>query len=208
MNKVLVISVAGGSGSGKTTVVNKIISSFKKREVRVIRLDDYYKKLDLPFEERVNVNYDHPNSLDFDLFVSQINDLREGKSINKPIYDYVIHNRKEETELVEPAKILILEGILVMEEKTVRDISDIKVYVDTDTDLRFIRRMERDTKERGRSVESVVTQYLKTVKPMHEAFVEPTKKYADIIIPNDYSHDVAVNMIIAKIHEILDNKNS
>lgn len=208
MNKVLVISVAGGSGSGKTTVVNKIISSFKKREVRVIRLDDYYKKLDLPFEERVNVNYDHPNSLDFDLFVSQINDLREGKSINKPIYDYVIHNRKEETELVEPAKILILEGILVMEEKTVRDISDIKVYVDTDTDLRFIRRMERDTKERGRSVESVVAQYLKTVKPMHEAFVEPTKKYADIIIPNDYSHDVAVNMIIAKIHEILDNKNS
>ena len=208
MNKVLVISVAGGSGSGKTTVVNKIISSFKKREVRVIRLDDYYRKLDLPFEERVNVNYDHPNSLDFDLFVSQINDLREGKSINKPIYDYVIHNRKEETELVEPAKILILEGILVMEEKIVRDISDIKVYVDTDTDLRFIRRMERDTKERGRSVESVVAQYLKTVKPMHEAFVEPTKKYADIIIPNDYSHDVAVNMIIAKIHEILDNKNS
>ncbi|MCR5741541.1 MAG: uridine kinase [Gammaproteobacteria bacterium] len=206
--KVIVISVAGGSGSGKTTVVNKIISCFKKREVRVIRLDDYYKKLDLPFEERVKVNYDHPNSLDFDLFISQVKDLCAGKAINKPLYDYVLHQRKEETELIEPSKIIILEGILVLESPLVRELSDIKIFVDTDTDLRFIRRMLRDTKERGRTVEGVVTQYLETVKPMHEAFVEPTKKYADIIIPNDYSHDVAANMIITKIHEILEDKNS
>lgn len=208
MSKVIVISVAGGSGSGKTTVVNKIIQSFKKSEVRVIRLDDYYKKSNLPLEERRLINYDHPQSLDFDLFISQVKDLCDGKAIEKPLYDYVIHQRKEETELIEPAKILILEGILVMEEPEVRDLSDIKVYVDTDPDLRFIRRMERDTIERGRSVESVVNQYLKTVKPMHEAFVEQTKKYADIIIPNDFSHDVAVNMITAKISEILRDKNS
>ena len=208
MSKVIVISVAGGSGSGKTTVVNKIIQSFKKSEVRVIRLDDYYKRSELPLEERRLINYDHPHSLDFDLFISQVKDLCAGKAIEKPIYDYVIHQRKDETELVEPSKILILEGILVMEEPEVRDLSDIKVYVDTDPDLRFIRRMQRDTIERGRSVESVVNQYLKTVKPMHEAFVEQTKKYADIIIPNDFSHDVAVNMITAKISEILRDKNS
>ena len=207
MSKVIVISVAGGSGSGKTTVVDNIIKSFKKREVRVIRLDDYYKKSDLPLIERSQINYDHPNSLDYDLFISQVKDLCNGIAINKPLYDYVIHNRKEETEYIEPAKILILEGILVMESPEVRALSDIKVYVDTDPDLRFIRRMLRDTKERGRSVESVVNQYLKTVKPMHEAFVEQTKKYADIIIPNDFSHDVAVNMITAKIHEILEDKN-
>lgn len=207
MSKVIVISVAGGSGSGKTTVVDKIIKSFKKREVRVIRLDDYYKKSDLPLIERSQINYDHPNSLDYDLFISQVKDLCNGIAINKPLYDYVIHNRKDETEYIEPAKILILEGILVMESPEVRALSDIKVYVDTDPDLRFIRRMLRDTKERGRSVESVVNQYLKTVKPMHEAFVEQTKKYADIIIPNDFSHDVAVNMITAKIHEILEDKN-
>ncbi len=205
--KVVVISVAGGSGSGKTTVVDKIIKSFKKREVRVLRLDDYYKYSPLPFEERIKINYDHPQSLDFDLFVEQIHELCDGKAIEKPLYDYIDHQRKTETEEIEPSKILILEGILVMSDERVRNLSDIKVYVDTDADLRFIRRMLRDTKERGRSVDSVVNQYLKTVKPMHEAFVEPTKKYADIIIPNDYSHDVAVNMMIAKIHEILEDKN-
>ena len=205
--KVVVISVAGGSGSGKTTVVDKIIKSFKKREVRVLRLDDYYKYSPLPLEERKLINYDHPHSLDFDLFVDQVNELCAGKTIEKPLYDYIDHQRKEETEEIEPAKILILEGILVMSDERVRNLSDIKVYVDTDADLRFIRRMLRDTKERGRDVDSVVNQYLKTVKPMHEAFVEPTKKYADIIIPNDYSHDVAVNCMIAKIHEILEDKN-
>lgn len=206
MNKIVVISVAGGSGSGKTTVVNKIISRFKKREVRVLRLDDYYKKSDMPLEERVLVNYDHPNSIDFELLISQLNDLVKGQSINKPIYDFSIYNRLEETETIEPSQIIILEGILVLEEPKLRDLSDIKIYVDTDPDLRFIRRMLRDTKERGRSIDSVCEQYLKTVKPMHEAFVERTKKYADIIIPNDYSHDVAVTLIDSKINEILSRK--
>lgn len=201
--KTVVISIAGGSGSGKTTVVNKIISRFKKRQVRVLRLDDYYKKSSLPLEERKKVNYDHPNSIDFSLFKSQIEDLISGKPIEKPIYDFNIYNRLEETEHIEPSQILILEGILVMENEDLRKLSDIKIYVDTDADLRFIRRMLRDTKERGRSVDSVVDQYLKTVKPMHEAFVEATKKYADIIIPNDFSHNVAVDVIESKIQRIL-----
>ena len=201
--KTVVISVAGGSGSGKTTVSNKIIQKFKKKEVRIIRLDDYYKRLDMPFEERKKVNYDHPDSLDFDLFVEHINSLINGNPINKPIYDYSLHQRKDETELIEPSKILILEGILVLEDERIRDLSDIKIYVDTDSDLRFIRRMMRDINERGRSVESVVNQYLSTVKPMHEAFVEKTKKYADIIIPNDFRHDVAVDLLESKIVDIL-----
>jgi len=201
--KTVVISVAGGSGSGKTTVSNKIVKNFKKKDVRIIKLDDYYKRLDMPFSEREKVNYDHPDSLDFDLFVEQINDLVNGKSIEKPLYDYSIHQRKEETEYIEPSRILVLEGILVLQDERIRKLSDIKVYVDTDSDIRFIRRMTRDINERGRSVESVVTQYLTTVKPMHEAFVEKTKKYADIIIPNDFQHDVAVDLLESKISEIL-----
>ena len=201
--KTVVISVAGGSGSGKTTVSNKIVKNFKKKDVRIIKLDDYYKRLDMPLSEREKVNYDHPDSLDFDLFVKQINDLINGKSIEKPLYDYSIHQRKEETEYIEPSRILVLEGILVLQDERIRKLSDIKVYVDTDSDIRFIRRMTRDINERGRSVESVVTQYLTTVKPMHEAFVEKTKKYADIIIPNDFQHDVAVDLLESKISEIL-----
>lgn len=201
--KTVVISVAGGSGSGKTTVSNKIVKNFKKKDVRIIKLDDYYKRLDMPFSEREKVNYDHPDSLDFDLFVEQINDLVNGKSIEKPLYDYSIHQRKDETEYIEPSRILVLEGILVLQDERIRKLSDIKIYVDTDSDIRFIRRMTRDINERGRSVESVVTQYLTTVKPMHEAFVEKTKKYADIIIPNDFQHDVAVDLLESKISEIL-----
>lgn len=205
--KTVTIAIAGGSGSGKTTVVNKLLSHFKKKEVRVLRSDDYYKKSDLPFEERVKVNYDHPNSIDFDLFISQLKDLKEGKAIDKPIYDFQSYNRLDETEHIEPSPIILLEGILVLEEEELRNLSDIKIYVDTDSDLRFIRRLLRDTKDRGRSLESVVDQYLKTVKPMHEAFVEQTKKYADIIIPNDFSHTVAVDIVETKIKEILKNDN-
>ena len=171
--------------------------------VSIIGKNDYYKKQNLPFEERKKVNYDHPDSLDFDLFVEQIQKLINGESINKPLYDYSLHQRKDETELIEPSKILILEGILVLEDERIRNLSDIKIYVDTDSDLRFIRRMLRDISERGRNVDSVVTQYLTTVKPMHEAYVEKTKKYADIIIPNDFSHDVAVDLMETKISEIL-----
>lgn len=201
--KRIVIAISGGSGSGKTTVVDKIICRFKKRQVRVLRLDDYYKYSEAPYEERVKVNYDHPNSIDFELFSSQIRDLVDGKTIEKPIYDFNIYNRLDETETIEASRIIIIEGILVMENEELRNLADIKIYVDTDSDLRFIRRMMRDTVERGRTVESVVKQYLETVKPMHEAFVESTKKYADIIIPNDFSHDVAVDLIESKIQGIL-----
>ena len=205
--KPVVITIAGGSGSGKTTVAEKLYKKFKKKQVRVLKLDDYYKKTDLPFEERCKINYDHPNSLDFDLFQEHLKDLIDGKTIEKPLYDYQTHSRKEETETVEPSQIIIIEGILALEEEKIRNLSDIKIYVDTDSDIRFIRRMIRDVNERGRSIDSIVNQYLTTVKPMHEAFVERTKKYADIIIPNDFEHNVAVNLIEAKIMEILNRKN-
>lgn len=203
--KVAVISIAGGSGSGKTTVAEKLISSFKKKQVRLIRIDDYYKRLNMPFEERVKVNYDHPNAIDFDLLYDNINSLINGESVEKPIYDFTIHNRKDVTELIEPSQIILIEGIFALCDERIRNLSDIKIYVDTDGDIRFIRRLTRDIKERGRTVDNVVEQYLSTVKPMHDAFIEPTKKYADIIIPNDKSHNVGVNLIKLKINDFLEN---
>jgi len=204
MNKPVIIAVAGGSSSGKTTVVNKILSNLKGYQIVVIRHDDYYKdQSEMTMEERREVNYDHPFSLDNDLFYDHIKQLIEGKTIEKPTYDFVQLNRAEKTETIEPAKIIFLEGILVLEDERIRELSDIKIFVEADEDLRFIRRLRRDTEERGRTIESVINQYLSTVKPMHYAFVKPTKRYADIIIPNDYSHDVAVDLIIAKIITIL-----
>jgi len=204
MNKPVIIAVAGGSSSGKTTVVNKILANLKGHEIVVIRHDDYYKdQSSMTMEERRQVNYDHPFSLDNDLFYEHIKALIAGRTIEKPTYDFITLNRAEKTETVEPAKIIILEGILVLEDERIRDLADIKIFVETDEDLRFIRRLRRDTEERGRTLESVINQYLSTVKPMHYAFVKPTKRYADIIIPNDYSHDVAVDLIIAKIITIL-----
>ena len=203
----ILILIGGGSGSGKTTVADKIISHFKKQEVRLIKLDDYYKRLDhLTYDERVTVNYDHPDSLDFDLLIDDLKSLMAGKTINKPIYDFTVHNRSNELEVVEPSEIIILEGILVLSDERLREMADIKIYVDTDDDLRFIRRLKRDVTERARSIDSVINQYLKTVKPMHEAFVEKTKKYADIIIPNDFSHNVAVDILNTKIKGILKEK--
>lgn len=204
MNKPVIIAVAGGSSSGKTTVVNKILDHLKDYNIVVIRHDDYYKdQSEMTLEERLLVNYDHPFSLDNDLFYEHISALIEGKSINKPTYDFVTYNRAKETELIEPAKIIILEGILVLEDERIRDLADIKLFVEADEDLRFIRRLKRDLVERGRSMDSVINHYLETVKPMHYAFVKPTKRYADIIIPNDYQHDVAVDLISAKIIAIL-----
>ncbi len=204
MNKPVIIAVAGGSSSGKTTVVNKILAQLKGYQIVVIRHDDYYKdQTHMTMEERREINYDHPLSLDNDLFFEHIELLMEGKTIEKPTYDFVQLNRAEKTETIEPAKIIILEGILVLEDERIRDLADIKIFVEADEDVRFIRRLKRDTEERGRTLDSVINQYLSTVKPMHYAFVKPTKRYADIIIPNDYSHDVAVDLIIAKIITIL-----
>ena len=204
MKKPILICIAGGSASGKTTVVKKIIDSLKDKSVLVIKHDDYYKDLThLTMEERDKVNYDHPSSLDSDLFVQQLNELLEGKAIEKPIYNFAVHNREKFTEKVEPKRIIITEGILVLEDERVRNLADIKIYVESDDDIRFIRRLLRDTKERNRTVESVISQYLDTVKPMHYSFVKPTKRYADIIVPNDTAHDVAVKCIVGMINDLL-----
>jgi len=204
MKKPVFIAVAGGSASGKTTVVDKIVSSFKKENVTVIKHDDYYKdQTEMSMEERFKVNYDHPLSLDNDLMYEQINQLIIGENIVKPTYDFENHNRSTITEIITPTEIIILEGILIMEDERIRDLCDIKVFVEADDDLRFIRRLKRDMTERGRSLDSVINQYLNTVKPMHFAFVKPSKRYADIIIPNDRDHDVAVDLIITKIKSII-----
>ena len=207
MNPIL-IAIAGGSASGKTTVVKKIIEQLNSKDITVISHDDYYKDLThLALTERYKVNFDHPDSLDNDLFVAQLKDLLDGKSISKPKYDFVEHNRSNEYELVEPTKIIIIEGILILEDERVRDLATIKLFVESDDDIRFIRRLVRDTKERGRSIESVINQYLTTVKPMYYAFIKPTKRYADIIIPNDSTHDVAVDCIARMINDMLKGEN-
>ncbi|MEC9484917.1 MAG: uridine kinase [Candidatus Izemoplasma sp.] len=207
MKRPVIIAVAGGSASGKTTVVERIMESFKDENVTVIKHDDYYKdQSDLPLEERYKTNYDHPFSLDNDLMYKQILKLLKGEEIVKPTYDFERHTRSEKTEIMQPTKILILEGILILEDKRIRDLSDIKLFVEADDDLRFIRRLKRDIEERGRTMESVIAQYLKTVKPMHFAFVKPTKRYANVIIPNDRTHDVAVDLIITKIKSIISDK--
>ncbi|MDD3112851.1 MAG: uridine kinase [Candidatus Izemoplasmatales bacterium] len=204
MKKPVIIAVGGGSSSGKTTVVNKILSNLGDYPIVVIKHDDYYKdQSDLTMEERRKVNYDHPFALDNNLFYSQLQQLISGHPIDKPTYDFIHLTRAQTTERIHPAKIIFLEGILVLEDVRIRDLADIKIFVEADDDLRFIRRLLRDTKERGRTLESVIDQYLTTVKPMHYAFVKPTKRYADIIIPNDISHDVAVDLIKAKILSIL-----
>lgn len=206
--KPILIVIAGGSASGKTTVVDKIIHAINSNDVTVIKHDDYYKDLThLPIEERAKVNFDHPNSLDNDFFFSQLQDLLNGKSIEKPTYDFVTHNRSQITETIHPTKVIVTEGILVLEDERIRDLANIKIFVESDDDIRFIRRLLRDTKERGRSIESVINQYLSTVKPMYYAFVKPTKRYADIIIPNDNTHDVAVNCIVRMIKDMLGEQN-
>ncbi|OQX93190.1 MAG: uridine kinase [Tenericutes bacterium 4572_104] len=204
MNKPVLIAVSGGSSSGKTTVVNSILDHLQNYKIAVIRHDDYYKdQSDMSMEERKKVNYDHPFALDNDLFINHLKQLIDGHPIEKPTYDFVELNRAKKTETIYPSKIIIIEGILVLEDERIRELADIKLYVEADEDIRFIRRLKRDTEERGRTIDSVIEQYLTTVKPMHYAFVKPTKRYADIIIPNDYSHDVAVDLINAKIITIL-----
>lgn len=206
--KPVIIAVAGGSASGKTTVVNEILSKLDLKSVAIIKHDDYYKdQKDMSIEARYKVNYDHPLSLDNDLLVSHIETLLKGESILKPTYDFEAYTRSALTECVEPKKVIILEGILILTDERIRKLSDIKLFVELDDDTRFIRRLQRDIKERGRSVESVIDQYLNTVKPMHHKFVKPTKRHADVIIPNDYNHDVAVDIIVSKIKMILGDKS-
>lgn len=203
MNPIL-IAIAGGSASGKTTVVKKIIERLNSKDITVITHDDYYKDLShLALEERYKVNFDHPASLDNDLFVTQLSDLLKGKTILKPTYDFVEHNRSKTKEIVKPTKIIIIEGILVLEDERIRDLATIKLFVESDDDIRFIRRLVRDTQTRGRSIDSVINQYLNTVKPMYYSFVKPTKRYADMIIPNDNTHDVAVDCIARMINDLL-----
>lgn len=202
--KPIIIGVSGGSGSGKTTIVDIIMEALGKEDVIVIKHDDYYKdQSDLTYEERVVVNYDHPNSLDNDLFIQHLMMLASGQAVDKPVYDFTIHNRTTETERIHPAKVIILEGILLLEDARIRDLMNIKVYVETDPDLRFIRRLDRDINERGRTIDQVIKQYLETVKPMHYQFIAPSKRHADIMIPNHYKHSVAVDLMITKIKSIL-----
>lgn len=202
--ETILIGIAGGSGSGKTTLANKLIDQFGSDEVSLLRHDSYYKRHDdLPFEERAKLNYDHPDSFDTPLLCQHIRELKQGKTIRMPVYDYSIHNRTDEVVLVHPAPVIILEGIMIFADPELCDLLDIKVFVDTDADVRILRRILRDVKERGRSLDSVINQYLTTVKPMHEQFVEPSKRKADIIIPEGGENQVALEMLIQRINSQL-----
>ena len=203
MDKVIVIGIAGGTGSGKSTMIRKIKEEFSD-EITILSHDFYYKQHnDIPFEERKKLNYDHPNAFDTDLMINHIKALKEWRSIERPVYDFTIHNRVDETVTVKPAKVIIVEGILIFENKELLDMFDIKAFIDTDADVRIIRRILRDVRERGRTLDSVVNQYLTTVKLMHEQFVEPSKKNADIIIPEGGYNVVALEMLNERIHALL-----
>jgi uridine kinase len=204
--KPLVIGIAGGSGSGKTSVTKSIYDVFKEHSVVVIEQDYYYKdQSHLKFEERLETNYDHPLAFDTDLLIHHVETLIDRKLVEKPVYDYTLHTRSEETIIIEPKDVIILEGILVLEDAKLRDLMDIKLFVDTDADLRIIRRIMRDINERGRTIESVIEQYLTVVRPMHNQFIEPTKRYADIIIPEGGHNEVAIDLMVTKIKTILES---
>ncbi|GKV54369.1 uridine kinase [Sporosarcina sp. NCCP-2222] len=204
--KPLVIGIAGGSGSGKTSVTNRIYNVFKEHSVVVIEQDYYYKdQSHLEFEERLKTNYDHPLAFDTDLLIEHVEMLLERTSISKPVYDYALHTRSNETIEISPKDVIILEGILVLEDPRLRELMDIKLFVDTDADLRIIRRLMRDIQERGRTIDSVIDQYLTVVRPMHNQFIEPTKRYADIIIPEGGHNEVAIDLMVTKIKTILES---
>ncbi len=203
---VVIIGIAGGSASGKTSIAEQLYYFFKgSHKVKIIKQDDYYKdQTHLEFEERIKTNYDHPFAFDTDLLVSHLSDLKAKKAIEKPTYDYALHTRSDITEIIEGRDVIILEGIFVLAEEAVREMCDILVFVDTASDIRFIRRLKRDIDERGRSLENVCSQYLNTVRPMHEQFIEPSKRYAHIIIPEGGNNRVAVDLLFTKIKSIID----
>lgn len=199
MNTIL-IGIAGGTGSGKTTLADKLVDSFGNDEVSILRHDNYYKRHDeMCYEERSKLNYDHPDAFDTELLCEHIHTLKAGKAVQMPVYDYSIHNRSDETIQVNPAPVIVLEGILIFAEQRLCELMDIKVFVDTDADVRILRRIVRDVNKRDRSLDSVIDQYLTTVKPMHDQFVEPSKRRADIIIPEGGENVVALDMLIQRV---------
>ena len=204
MKKPILIGITGGTGSGKSSIADAIYSSFSNECIAMIQQDMYYKdQSHLSMEERVKTNYDHPRAFDNDLLIKHLSDLINGIAINKPIYDFSNHNRAKETVRIDPKDIIIVEGILVLEDERLRELLDIKVYVDTDADIRILRRLIRDINERGRTVDSVVSQYLDVVRPMHMQFTEPTKRYADILVPEGGQNKVAINILVTKIKDII-----
>ena len=199
MDDIMVIGIAGGTGSGKTTITKKLMQRFGG-DVSVIYHDNYYKAHhNMSYEERSKLNYDHPDSFDTDLLIQAVKDLKAGRSVTCPVYDYTIHDRSDKVIVVKPAKVIIVEGILIFQSRELCQQMDIKIYVDTDADVRILRRIVRDVRDRGRSLDSVVNQYLSTVKPMHEQFVEPSKRNADIIIPEGGHNQVAMEMVMERV---------
>ena len=205
MNKPILIGIAGGSASGKTSIALKIRDTFSDtKSVLILRQDDYYKdQSGLTMEERVKTNYDHPFAFDNDLLISHLKSLLAGVAVDKPTYDFVVHNRSSITEHLEPADVILLEGLFVLEDENLRELENIKVFVDTEADIRFIRRLVRDVKERGRELDNIVDQYVNTVRVMHNMFIEPSKRYADIIIPEGGSNEVAIDLLTTKISSII-----
>lgn len=207
LSKPIVIGICGGTGSGKSTVARAIFESLPESNISIIEQDAYYKDQSyLEMEDRVKTNYDHPLAFDTDLLIRHIKSLVSGQSIEKPIYDFSIHTRSKKTVHVDSRDIVIIEGIMIFEDKRLRDMMDIKIFVDTDADIRIIRRITRDIRERGRTLESVIGQYLSTVKPAHEQFIEPTKKFADLIIPEGGYNKVAIDIMVAKVKSIISEK--
>ena len=204
MKKPILIGITGGTGSGKSSIADAIYSSFSNECIAMIQQDMYYKdQSHLSMEERIKTNYDHPRAFDNDLLIKHLSDLINGIAINKPIYDFSNHNRAKETVRIDPKDIIIVEGILVLEDERLRELLDIKVYVDTDADIRILRRLISDINERGRTVDSVVSQYLDVDRPMHMQFTEPTKRYADIIVPEGGQNKVAIDILVTKIKDII-----
>ena len=206
--KPIVVGVAGGTGSGKTTVAQAILERVGRDRIAYIQHDSYYRDLShLPLEERARVNFDHPDALENELLVQHLRQLCAGRPAEVPIYDFTTHTRRPETRTVYPHRVILVEGILIFADKTLRDMMDVKIFVDTDADIRFIRRLQRDIAERGRTMESVIRQYLETVRPMHLEFVEPSKRYADVIIPEGGFNTIAVEMVVARILAMLEESS-